>query len=166
MKSPKLLFLLLLCVTLAACGRSEKAAAPAAGGAAAAPAVTSPAKQVASGGDPSAHVDRFQFGDATDANGVVVSETSVIRPGSTAALSLYLRNAPAGTQMRVVWNDMDKKAAVGEEVKAVGDKGFVTFQRAKPLPAGSYRVTMSFRPSPADKWEDLGSHDFKVGGKS
>jgi hypothetical protein len=81
-------------------------------------------------------------------------------------MSLYIRNAPATTQMRLVWNDLTTNAALGEEVKPVGDKGFVAFKKAAPLPEGSYRVTMSYRQAPDKPWENLGTHDFKVGSKS
>ncbi len=79
-------------------------------------------------------------------------------------MSLILRNAPAGTPMRVVWNNVGKGVSVGEEVKAVGNEGFVTFRQAKPLPAGSYRVNMYCKKLRGEGWQDLGSHDFKVVG--
>ncbi len=111
-------------------------------------------------------MDRFRFGDATDAEGIVVKEMSALSSGATPAMSLYIRNAPAGTQVRVVWNDLAKNAALGEDVKAVGDKGFVAIKKAAALPDGSYRATMSYKTGPDKGWENLGSHDFKVGSKS
>jgi hypothetical protein len=68
--------------------------------------------------------------------------------------------------MRLVWNDVAGNKALGEEVKTVGDKGFVSFRKAAPLPEGSYRVTMSYKTAPDKGWDNLGSHDFKVGNKS
>ena len=111
-------------------------------------------------------MDRYRFGDTTDSDGIVVRETSVIRPGSTAALSFYVRNVPSGTQVRVVWTDLAKNAAMGEEVKPVGGKGFVTFKQASPSPEGSYRVNMYYKQPQGPGWSNLGSHDFRVGSKS
>jgi hypothetical protein len=145
---------------MVACGeKKQEAAAAAAGGASAAtqPAVQAPTPH------PGIYVDRFQFGEGIDANGVIVKETSVLPPGSTAALSLLLRNAPAGTQMRAVWQDLKKNTTLGEEVKTVGDQGLTNFQRAKPLLEGSYRVRIAYKRPDSDKWEDCGGHDFKVG---
>ena len=34
-------------------------------------------------------------------------------------MSFYIRNAPAGLQVRIVWNDTAKNAALGEEVRDV-----------------------------------------------
>jgi hypothetical protein len=156
-----------LLALLVACGKSGKdGAAPAAGSTAGKAAVSKAADDIPSSNRTGMYVDRFRFGDATDADGVVIKETSLLSPGAPPAMSLYIRNAPSGTQMRVVWNDLAKNAALGEEVKAVGDKGFVAFKKASPLPEGSYRATMSYKQSAAKTWENLGSHDFKVGNKS
>ena len=167
MKSVKFLFVSLgLATLLVACGESGKTGATPAGSRAGKPAVSKATDDVPSGNRTGFYVDHFRFGDTTDADGIVVKESSVIPPGSTPAVSLYIRNAPAGTQMRVVWNDIGANAALGEEVKPVGDKGFVAFKRAAALPEGSYRLTMSYKQSPTGAWENLGSYDFKVGNKS
>jgi hypothetical protein len=164
---------LTLAATLAASGCGKRSEAPAAGaGKSEAPARSGrPAVSRATDDTPSSSrtdlfVDRYRFGDTTDADGIVVRETSVIAPGSAAAMSFYVRNVPAGTQVRVVWNDPGKNAAMGEEVKPVGDKGFVTFKQASPSPEGNYRVNMYYKPPQGKGWENLGTHDFRVGSKS
>jgi hypothetical protein len=175
MKSLKVLPLLTLAAALVACGGSKKEQASAGGGGkkSEAPATDSRRAAVSKATDdiPSSNrtdlwVDRYRFGDTTDADGIVVRETSVIAPGSTAAMSFYVRNVAAGTEVRVVWNDPAKNAAMGEEVKPVGDKGFVTFKQASPSPEGSYRVKMYYKQPQSPGWSDLGSHDFIVGSKS
>src|SRR6266498_3720567 len=175
MKSLKAFPLLTLAAVLVACGESKKEQAPAGVGGkkSEAPATGSRRAAVSKATDdiPSSNrtdlwVDRYRFGDSTDADGIVVRETSAIAPGSTAAMSFYVRNAPAGTQVRVVWNDPAKNAAMGEEVKPVGDKGFVTFKQASPSPEGNYRVNMYFKQPQSGGWSNLGTHDFTVGGKS
>jgi hypothetical protein len=167
MKSVKFLFVSLgLAALLVACSDSGKSGATAAGSRAGKPAISKATDDVPSGNRTGLYVDHFRFGDTTDADGIVVKESSVLPPGSTAAVSLYIRNAPAGTQMRIVWNDLGKDAALGEDVKPLGDKGFVAFKKAAALPEGSYRLTMSYKQSPTGAWEKLGSYDFKVGIKS
>jgi hypothetical protein len=171
-KSPKFLAVLTLAAMLVACGgskkneasASKKDGAPARGGGRAA--VSKATDDIPSSSRTDLYVDRYRFGDATDANGIVVKETSVIPPGSTAAMSFYVRNAPAGTQVRIVWNDLAKNAAMGDEVKPVGDKGFVTFKQTSPSPEGSYRVNMYFKQPASNGWDNLGTHDFRVGSKS
>lgn len=110
------------------------------------------------------YTDPFRFGDAVDADGAVVRETSVIPTGSLAAVSFNLRNAPAGTQVRVLWKDVVKNADVGEEVKSSGGKGFVAFRQPKSLPEGKYRVDMFYKPPEKKDWQYLGNHTFTVGG--
>jgi hypothetical protein len=170
----KVIPVLSVAVALVACG-GQKGEAPSAGGSkkSEAPATSSRRAAVSKATDdiPSSnrtdlYVDRYRFGDTTDADGIVVKETSVIAPGSTAAMSFFVRNVPASTQVRVVWNDVGKNATVGEEVKPVGDKGFVTFKQASPSPEGNYRVNMYYRVSQSSGWSNLGTHDFRVGGKS
>ncbi len=162
MNSPKVLPLLTLVAALVACGDGEKGGAPASHGGA----VSKAADDIPTGTSAEMYVDHYRFGDTTDADGIVVRETSLIRPGSTAAVSLYVRNVPAGTEVRIVWNDLTKNAAIGDEDKPVGDKGFVAFKRANPLPEGSYRVKMYFRRPESKGWENLGTHDFRVGNPS
>jgi hypothetical protein len=108
--------------------------------------------------------DPFRFGDAVDAKGVVVRETSVIPTGSLGAVSFELHNVPEGTQVRVLWKDVVNKADVGEEVKQVGDRGFVSFRQPKSLPDGNYRVDMYYKPPNTKDWQSLGDHTFTVGG--
>jgi hypothetical protein len=173
-KSLRVLPLLTLAAVLIACGgkKSEtsaggggkKSEAPAKSGRRAA--VSKATDDIPSSSRTDLWVDRYRFGDATDADGIVVRETSVIAPGSTAAMSFYVRNVPAGTQVRIVWNDPAKNAAMGEEVKPVGDKGFVTFKQASPSPEGNYRVNMYFKQPASTGWDNLGTHDFRVGSKS
>lgn len=173
-KSPKFLAVLTLAAMLVACdgsGKNEASAsggskkeAPAKGGGRAA--VSKATDDIPSSSRADMYVDRYRFGDFTDADGIVVKETSAIPPGSTAAMSFYVRNAPTGTQVRVVWNDLTKNAAMGEEVKPVGDKGFVAFKQASPSPEGSYRVNMYFKQPASKGWDNLGTHDFRVGSKS
>jgi hypothetical protein len=173
-KSAKVFLTLTLSAALAACGCSKKneasagggkkSEAPARGGGRAA--VSKRTDDIPSSSRTDMYVDRYRFGDATDADGIVVKETSVIPPGSTAAMSFYVRNAPAGTQVRIVWNDITKNAAIGEEVKPVGDKGFLTFKQANPSPEGNYRVNMYFKQPASTGWDNLGTHDFRVGSKS
>ena len=155
-----------LAILLVACGDSRKNGKSAGGSGAGKPAVSKAADDIPSSNRTGFYVDRFRFGDATDADGIVVKEMSVLPAGASPAMSLYLRNAPPGTQVRVVWNDLAGNAALGEEVKPIGDKGFVAIKKAAPLPDGSYRATMSYKQGPDKAWENLGSHDFKVGNKS
>ena len=155
-----------LAASLVACGDGKTSGAPKGGSGAGKPAVSKAADDIPSKNMTGLYVDRFRFGNATDTDGIVVKETSLLPAGSPPAVSLYIRNAPAGTQMRVVWNDLANNAALGEEVKPVGDKGFVAFKKAAPLPDGSYRMAMSYKTAPDKAWENLGSHDFKVGNKS
>jgi hypothetical protein len=110
------------------------------------------------------YTDPFRFGDAVDAEGVVVRETSVIPTGSLAAVSFYVHNVPAGTQVRVLWKDVAKNVDAGEEVKPIGDKGFVAFRQPKTLPDGNYRVDMFYKPPETKDWHSLGTHTFTVGG--
>lgn len=161
---PRFLAVLTLATMFVACGGGEKSAAPARSGGRSA--VSKATDDIPSSSNTGMHVDRYRFGDATDSDGIVVRETSVIPPGSTAAMSFYVRNAPAGTQVRIVWNDTTKNAATGEEVKPVGDKGFMTFKQASPSAEGSYRVNMYFKQPTSKGWETLGTHDFRVGSKS
>jgi len=79
-------------------------------------------------------------------------------------MSLYIRNAPAGTQMRVVWNDIAKSAALGEDVKAVGDKvSWRSRRRLRcPTEATCDDVLQAIRGQAVG---EPGSHDFKVGNK-
>ncbi len=173
-KSAKVFLTLMLSAALAACGCSKKNEVSAGGGKKSeAPArgrgraaVSKATDDIPSSSRTDMHVDRYRFGDATDADGIVVKETSVIPPGSTAAMSFYVRNALAGTQVRIVWKDITKNAAIGEEVKPVGDKGFLTFKQANPSPEGSYRVNMYFKQPASTGWDNLGTHDFRVGSKS
>jgi hypothetical protein len=174
-KLPQFLVLLTLATVLLACGGGKtseaptggggkKAEAPARGGSRAA--VSKATDDIPSSNRTEMYVDRYRFGDSTDADGIVVKETSVIAAGSTAAMSFYVRNAPAGTQVRIVWNDTAKNAAIGEETKPLGDKGFVTFKQASPAPEGNYRVNMYFKRPESKGWDNLGTHDFRVGSKS
>ncbi len=172
MRSLKVFPVLTLAATLAAgsCGKSEapgvgagkKSEAPARGKGG----VSKATDDIPSSSRTDLYVDRYRFGDATDADGIVVKETSVIPPGSVAAMSFYVRNVPAGTQVRIVWNDVGKNVAVGEEVKPIGDKGFVTFKQSSPSPEGNYRVNMYYKFPQAAGWSNLGTHDFRVGSKS
>jgi len=163
-KFPKYLAVLTQAAMLVACGGSEKSGPPARGGGRAA--VSKATDDIPSSSHTEMYMDHYWFGDATDADGIVVKETSVIPPGSTAAMSFYVRNVPAGTQVRIVWNDTAKNASIGEEVKPVGDKGFVTFKQASPPPEGSYRVNMYVKQPAGKGWDNLGTHDFRVGSKS
>jgi hypothetical protein len=160
-KFPKFLPVLTLAVMLVAC---EKDGASARGVGRAA--VSKATDDIPTVNRTGLYLDHYRFGDATDADGIVVKETSVIPPGSAAAMSFYVRNVPAGTQVRVVWNDLTTNAAIGEEVKPVGDKGFVTFKQASPSPEGSYRVNMYVKQPASKGWDNLGTHDFRVGSKS
>jgi hypothetical protein len=163
-KFPKLLAVLTLAAMLFACGGGKRNEASARGGGRAA--ASKATDEIPSSSRTGMYVDRYRFGNATDADGIVVNETSVILPGSTAAMSFYVRNVPAGTQVRIVWNDVAKNTAMGEKVKPIGDKGFVTFKQASPSPEGSYRVNMYFKQPQSPGWSNLGTHDFTVGSRS
>jgi hypothetical protein len=160
---PKFLAVLTLAAMLVACGGSKESGTPARGGRAA---VSKATDDIPTGSRTGLYLDHYRFGDATDADGIVVKETSLIPPGSAAAMSFYVRNVPAGTQVRTVWNDLSSNAAIGEEVKPVGDKGFVTFKQASPSHEGSYRVNMYLKQPASKGWDNLGTHDFRVGRKS
>jgi hypothetical protein len=162
MKSPRVFLVLTLAAILVACGGSEKNETPASGGRAA---VSKATDDIPTSNHTGLYLDHFRFGTATDADGIVVTETSVIPAGSTAVMSFYVRNVPAGTQVRIVWNDLNRNSAV-EEVKPVGDKGLATFKQASPSPEGSYRVNMYVKKPGSKGWDNLGTHDFRVGGKS
>jgi|GEM_PF-1197047 len=160
---PKFLAVLTLAAMLVACGCSGKSEAPAGGGGKAA--VSKATDDIPTSNRTGLYLDHFRFGVAADADGIVVKETSVISPGSAAVMSFYVRNVPAGTQVRIVWNDLTRNAAV-EEVKPVGDKGLATFKQASPSPEGSYRVNMYVKQPASKGWDNLGTHDFRVGSKS
>ena len=171
-KSLKVLAVFALVGVLLACGGGEKAgtketaAAPPAGN----PgnnAASKAADEVPTRDRKEMYLDRYRFGIAADADGIVVKESDWIPPGTAVVISLYVRNAPANSELRVVWNDVTSKTAVGTEiVKPVGEKGLVTFKQAAPLPNGSYRAELFLRHPGAKDWQDLGGHDFKVGTKS
>jgi hypothetical protein len=164
MKSAKDLPVIALAAFLLACGGSEKEGPPAPSGGRSV--VNKATDDIPTTNRKDMYLDRYRFGDVTDAAGIVVRETDWIPPGSTAAISLYLRNAPAGSELRLAWIDAVRNARVGEEVKPVGDKGFVTFKQKDPLPAGKYRGDLYFRDPTEKEWRHLGGHDFRVGKKS
>ena len=143
MRFGKILLLLGLAAALVTCGKEAGQATPSAGKA---------------GTD--IHTNPFKFGDSTDAKGKVTHEGDLIPAGSAAAMSFYVRNAPARTQVRVAWMDVASKVVVGEEVKPLDGDGFVAFQ--KPLPEGSYRVEMFHKIPEAKEWRYLGTHVFRV----
>jgi hypothetical protein len=160
-----------LVAILVACGggEKEKGGTPArnSGSSAVSNAVSKASDEIPTSDRKDMYLDRYRFGTATDADGIVVKEGDWVPPGSTVVISLYVRNAPAGAELRVVWNDLASKTPVGDDIiRPVGDKGLVTFKQAAPLPAGSYRSEMFFRHPGAMEWRNLGSHDFKVGTKS
>jgi hypothetical protein len=163
MKSPKVFLVLTLAAMLVACGGGEKNGSPARGGGRAA--VSKATDDIPTSNRTGLYLDHFRFGVAADADGIVVKETSVIPPGSAAVMSFYVRNVPAGTPVRIVWNDLTRNSAV-EEVKPVGDKGLATFKQASPSPEGSYRVNMYVKQPASKGWDNLGTHDFRVGSKS
>ncbi len=142
----KILPLLALAAAFVACGKGAKEGTPAAG---------------TRGTD--IQTDPFKFGDSTDAKGKVTHEGDFIPAGSAAAMSFYVRNAPARTQVRVVWMDAASKVEIGQEVKSIDSDGFVAFQ--KPLPEGNYRVEMFHKLPEAKEWRYLGTHVFKVAKK-
>ena len=160
MKSLRVFPLLMLAVVLVACGGSKRNEAASRGGGVAGNARDD---DIPTNTSSALYVDHYRFGDATDASGKVVRETSVIPPGSTAAMSFYVRNVPTGTEVRIVWKDLTKNADIGDDAKPVSDKGFVTFKQAKPLPEGSYRVGMYVKQPKSKEWQSLGTHDFRVG---
>ena len=170
MKPPRVL-VLMLAAAFVSCGGSKRNEAQDGGGSKkdGAPArrvvVSKAADDIPTSSRTELYVDHFRFGTATDADGIVVKETSVIPPGSTAVISLYVRNAPSGSEMRIVLNDPTNNAVVGEDVKPIGEKGFVTFKQANPLPEGSYRLTMYLKRLEG-KELGLGTHDFRVGTRS
>lgn len=156
-----------LVAMLVACGGSEKDKGGTPARNSGSSAVSKAADEIPTNDRKDMYLDRYRFGIATDADGIVVKESDWIPPGSTVAISLYVRNAPTGSELRVVWNDLASKTPVGDDIiRPVGDKGLVTFKQAAPLPAGSYRSEMFFRHPGAMEWRNLGSHDFKVGTKS
>jgi hypothetical protein len=162
-KAPRVLVLLTLAGVLVSCGGGKERRAEARGGASP---VSKAADDIPASNDPSVHMERFRFGDKTDADGIVVRERSALPPDSMVAMSFYVRNVPSGTQVRIVWSDTATDTAKGEETGPVGDKGFVTFKHAKPFPVGKYRVTMYYKQPEGKSWAMLGTHDFKVGGPS
>jgi hypothetical protein len=139
----KILSLLALAAALVACGKEAR---PGGGG-----------------GGTDIRSDPFKFGDSTDAKGKVTHEGDHIPAGSAAAMSFYVRNAPARTEVRVVWMDAASKVEIGQEVKSIDSDGFVAFQ--KPLPEGNYRVEMFHKLPEAKEWRYLGTHVFKVAKK-
>jgi hypothetical protein len=129
MTSLKGLFVFLaLVASLVACGESGKDnGAPGGGSRAGKPAVGKAADDVPSSNKTGIWVGHLRFGADTDGEGVVVQEMCSL--GRAPPAMSFHPQRPAGTQMRLVWNDLAKNAALGEEV-AHGDKGFVTFSRA------------------------------------
>lgn len=119
------------------------------------------ADEIPASSDPNVHMERFRFGDQTDSDGIVVRERSTLPPDSMVAMSFYVRNVAAGTQVRFVWSEADTGTAKGEETKAIGDKGFMALQQ-RPFPEGSYRVTMYYKQPDGKSWAMLGTHDFTI----
>lgn len=156
------LFLLALAAALA-CGKSQRNEMPASrrGGP-----VSKAKDDIPSVAKTEIYVDHYRFGDVTDTDGIVVRERSLIPPGSTAAMSFYVRNVHAGTEVRVVWKDVGKNVEMGSETKPAGDKGFVAFKQPKPFSEGSYRVSMYYKQPSSKVWEYLGYHDFIIGAKT
>jgi hypothetical protein len=154
MKFPKILVLLALAVVLVACGKEANSAGKE---------TNSTGKETKATARISAS-EPFRFGDAADASGTVTHETDAIPAGSTASVSFYVPDAPAGTQVRTVWKNLTGNATAPEQVKPTGDRGFVAFQQA--LPEGSYRVELFSKAPEAKQWQGMGSHTFKVGKKS
>jgi hypothetical protein len=140
MTFPKMFILIVLTGVLVACGKETKSSGR------------------------SSETNPFRFGDSTDANGNVTHETDVIPAGSSAAMSFYIPNAPAGTQVRTVWKNLPSNSEAAEQVKPTGSKGFVAFQQ--PLPEGSYSVEISYKQPEAKQWQGMGNHLFRVGKKS
>jgi hypothetical protein len=140
MRFPKILSLLALAAVFVACGKEAKSAGRS--------------------GEP----DPFRFGVSPDANGTVIHETDAIPAGSAAAMSFYIPNVPAGTQVRTVWKDLASNADAAEQIKTTGSRGFVAFQQ--PLPEGSYRVDITYKAPEAAQWRSAGTHLFRVGKKS
>ncbi len=149
---------LVLAIGATALGCGEKKAGGAGGGGSASD----------SGGGSGPRITKFRFGSGVDGNGIVMSETESFRSGETVAVSFEVKNVPAQSQVKAVWNDSTKKK-ISEEQKPPSGSGFVSFQlKGGPsVPDGDYVVEFFYgTPDPAPgKWTFLGTKSFKVGPK-
>ena len=162
MKSLIMILVLAVGASALGCGGEKKAG----GGGAAAGTGGAAADSGGGGGGP--RITKFRFGSGTDPNGIVTNEMEKFRPEETPSVSFEVKNVPAKSQVKAVWNDSSKKK-ISEEVKAPGSGGAVTFQfKGSPtVPEGDYVVEFFYGdPEPAPgKWTFLGTKSFHVGQK-
>jgi hypothetical protein len=123
----------------------------------------------ADSGGTGTRITKFRFGTGVDSNGVVINETESFRPGESVCVSFEVKNVPAKSQVKAVWNDSSKKK-VSEEQKPPGSgSGAASFQlKGGPgVPEGDYVVEFFYGdPDPAPgKWTFLGTKAFHVGPK-
>ena len=157
---------LLLAVAASALGCGEKktggAGASGAGGTGGGAAASD------SGGGGGPRITKFRFGSGVDANGIVLNETESFHSGDTVSVSFEVKNVPAQSQVKAVWNDSTKKK-ISEEQKLPAGGGAVAFQlKGGPtLPDGDYVVEFLYGTPdpPPGKWTFLGTKSFKVGPK-
>jgi hypothetical protein len=125
-------------------------------------------KAADSGGGGGPRITKFRFGSGVDGNGIVVNETESFRSGETVSVSFEVKNIPAPSQVKAVWNDSSKKK-ISEEPKLPAGSGFVSFQlKGGPtVPDGAYVVEFFYGTPdpPPGKWTFLGTKSFRVGPK-
>ena len=121
-----------------------------------------------SGGGGGPRITKFRFGSGVDANGLVLNETESFHSGDTVSVSFEVKNVPAQSQVKAVWNDSTKKK-ISEEQKLPAGSGAVGFQlKGGPtVPDGDYVVEFLYGSPdpPPGKWTFLGTKSFKVGPK-
>ena len=124
------------------------------------------ASDAGGGGGP--RITKFRFGAGVDANGVVLNESESFHSGDTVSVSFEVKNVPAQSQVKAVWNDSAKKK-IFEEQKVPSGSGAVSFQlKGGPtVPDGDYIVEFLYGTPdpPPGKWTFLGTKSFKVGPK-
>lgn len=139
------------------------------GGGAAAGGKGAAAADSGGGGGGGPRITKFRFGSGTDPNGIVINETEKFRPEETPSVSFEVKNVPANSQVKAVWNDSSKKK-ISEEQKMPGSGGAVTFQfKGSPtVPEGDYVVEFFYGDPapPPGKWTFLGTKSFHVGQKA
>jgi len=120
------------------------------------------------GGGGGPRITKFRFGSGVDPNGIVLNETETFHSGDTVSVSFEVKNVPAQSQVKAVWNDSTKKK-ISEEQKLPAGGGAVAFQlKGGPtLPDGDYVVEFLYGTPdpPPGKWTFLGTKSFKVGPK-
>ena len=146
----------LVSVTAIACG-GEKKEAPGGAGSSSASA-SSPAST-----NKDIYVDKYRIGRTQNSDGVTGTETDTYQPGDTVYQSFEIRNAPEGSNVRIVFTALADNRKVGELQGKTGKNGFISFamKDTKGWAPGTYRSEY-FLANEGEKPRGMGTHDFKI----